>query len=267
MNTTTSGDQSVPAVTPLTSGGFVVGWTSKAQDGSGLGVYAQIYDAKGKASGKEFKVNTTTKGDQTNAAVTGLTGGGFVVAWQGPDANGLGVYEQLYAANGKTQGKETPVNKTMLHDQSLPTIAPLDNGGFVIAWQSALQDGSGLSIYVQRYTPAGAKSGGETRVNTTTANDQSTPAVAAFSNGGYVVVWASNKQDGSGQGVYAQAFNDAGAKVNVEFLVNTTTAGDQLQPVDAGFASGNFVAVWTSANQDGSRQGIYAQRFAVPGTH
>jgi hypothetical protein len=188
------------------------------------------------------------------------------VTWQSPDANGLGVYEQLYTAAGKAQGKEMLVNKTTVKDQSLPSIAPLDNDGYVVTWQSALQDGSGLGVYTQRFTSTGSKTGNEVLVNTATANDQSTPSVAGFSNGGYVIAWASKGQDGSGLGIYAQAFNDAGAKVNAEFLVNTTTAGDQSQPSAAAFASGNFVAVWTSNNQDGSSTGIYAQRFTVPGT-
>jgi len=265
-NTTTSGDQSLPSVASLASGGFVVAWTSNGQDGSGLGVYAQVYDATGKASGSEFKVNTVTAGDQSNPSVAGLTGGGFVIAWQGPDANGLGVYMQRYAATGRTAGTAMLVNKTTVNDQSLPSIAPLDNGGYVVAWQSALQDGSGLGIYTQHFTAAGSKTGNEVLVNTTTANDQSAPAASGFSDGGYVVLWQSKNQDGSGLGVYAQAFNDAGAKVNAEFLVNTTTAGDQSQPAVAAFASGNFVAAWTSAN-DGSSTGIYSQCFLVPGTH
>src|SRR6202012_1521811 len=121
------------------------------------------------------------------------------------DAKGLGVYEQLYTSAGKASGKETLVNKTTLNDQSLPTVAPLNNGGYVIAWQSP--DANGLGVYMQRFTSAGAKSGSETLVNTTTVNDQSTPSVAGFTDGGYVIAWTSKLQDGSGLGVYAQAFN------------------------------------------------------------
>ena len=65
----------------------------------------------------------------------------------------------------------------------------------------------------------------------------------------------------------AQAFNDAGAAVNVEFLVNTTTALHQYQPAAAAFASGSFVVLWTSQSQDGSLEGVYSQRFLLPGTH
>jgi len=267
VNTATTDDQSLPSVAPLTAGGFVVAWTSKGEDKSGLGVYAQLYDTAGEATGNEFRVNTTKKGAQSAPSTAGLTGGGFVIAWQGPDPSGLGVYAQVYDATGAAVGVETHVNSTTVNDQSLPSLAPLDNGGFVAAWQSNLQDGSGLGVYIQRFTASGAKSGGETRVNTTTVSDQGAPSGSGFSDGGFVVVWTSNNQDGSGQGVYGQAFNDAGAKVNVEFPVNTTTAGNQTQPAVAAFTSGNFVAVWTSAKQDGSSTGIYLQRFLIPGAH
>jgi hypothetical protein len=151
-------------------------------------------------------------------------------------------------------------------DQSLPSVAALDNGGFIVAWQSQNQDTSGLGVYAQRFTAAGTRSGANTRVNTTIVNDQGAPSAAAFSDGGVIIAWTSNLQDGSGQGIYAQAFTDAGVKANVEFRGNTTTAGNQTQPAAAAFASGACIIVWTSAN-DGASQGVFTQRFAVPGTH
>jgi hypothetical protein len=201
-------------------------------------------------------------------SIAALTGGGFVVAWQSnaQDGSGLGVYARRFDATGKALSGELRVNAVTVHDQSRPSIARLDSGGFVVAFQSALQDGSGLGVYAQRYTATGVRTGGETLVNTTTVGDQGEPRVAGFSDGGYVVVWTSNNQDGSGKGVFAQAFNDAGAKVNVEFQVNTTTALNQYQPAAAAFASGRFVAVWTSRSSDGSLENIMAQRFVLPGT-
>jgi hypothetical protein len=291
VNTVKTGDQSRPAVAGLTNGGFVAVWQSNGEDKSGLGIYGQRYTAFGTKSGTEFKINKTTTGHQSLPAVAPLTSGGFVVTWHsaGQDGSGLGVYAQRYDSAGKAAGSEFKVNKTTagdqsrpsiagltgaagtefrvntvtLHDQSLPSVARLSNGGFVVAWQSALQDGSGLGVYLQRYTSAGAKSGGETRVNATTVSDQSTPAASAFSNGGFVVAWAST--DGSGQGIYTQAFSATGAKANVEFRANTTTAGTQYQPVTAAFASGNFIVVWRGP--DSALEGIYSQRFLVPGTH
>jgi hypothetical protein len=145
----------------------------------------------------------------------------------------------------------------------MPSVAGLEDGGFVVAWQSNLQEGAGtgLGIYAQRYRNTGAKFGGEIHINTTTAMDQSTPSVAAFSDGGYMIAWTSNGQDSSGMGVYAQAYNAAGERANVEFRVNTTIANNQYQPSAAAFAAGNFVVTWTSRNQDGSLEGVYSQRF------
>ena len=40
-----------PSVSPLAGGGYVVVWTSRAQDGSNDGIYAQRYDARGFRSG------------------------------------------------------------------------------------------------------------------------------------------------------------------------------------------------------------------------
>ena len=157
-----------------------------------------------------------------------------MIAWEltEEDGSGFGVYAQRYDANGVAQRGEFRVNTVTARGQSLPRAAPLDNGGFVFAWQSPLQDGSGLGVYLARYNVTGVKAGRETRVNTTTLNGQGTPDLAAFTDG-FVADWASAKQDGSGEGVYAQAFSDAGAKVNREFRVYTTTLGDQYQPAAA----------------------------------
>src|SRR5262249_18344584 len=56
--------QSPHAVAMDAAGDYVVTWSSYGQDGSGWGVYAQRYDVNGKALGGEFRVNTTTLGDQ-----------------------------------------------------------------------------------------------------------------------------------------------------------------------------------------------------------
>jgi hypothetical protein len=71
-------------------------------------------------------------------------------------------------------------------------------------------------------------------------------------------------QDGSGKGVYAQVYDAEGVKTNVEFQVNTMTTKDQWQPVVAAGTAGEFIAAWTSRDQDGSLEGVFTQRFSVP---
>ena len=108
--------------------------------------------------------------------------------------------------------------------------------------------------------------GGEFRVNSTTSGTQTTSfdalsAVASDADGDSVVVWASDGQDGSGYGVFAQRYDSSGATVGSEFQVNTTTSNDQEDASVAMDDNGNFVVVWSSRNQDGSGEGIYARLY------
>ena len=258
VNTETERDQSMATVAGLKGGGFVVAWMSEEQDGSGDGIYAQRFSAKG----KEFRVNAKTAGDQSTPTATGLANGGFVVAWasEQQDGSGDGIYAQRFNAKGKTKGKAFGVNTETAGDQSMPTVTGLSNGGFVLAWVSDQQDGSDNAIYAQRFTAKGKAEGTAFRVNTKTRNDQSTPAAAGLSNGDFVLTWASDQQDGSGDGILAQIFNAKGETRGEEFRVNAKTGKDQLHPAVTAVADG-FAVAWTANGQDGSGQDVYGRIF------
>jgi VCBS repeat-containing protein len=258
-NTTVTSAQQTPAVAMDASGNSVVVWASTGQDGSGYGIYAQRYDASGSAVGSEFKVNTTTAGDQTNPAVAMDAAGDFVVAWETPDADQTGIYAQRYSANGAAAGSEFIVDTSFIGQQQAPAVAMSADGAFVIAWQGSVQDGSGYSIEAKLYDAAGAAQGGEFRVNTTTTNDQKSPDVAMDGDGNFIVIWKSF-QDGSGFGIYAQRYDSTGAALDGEFQINTTTLGDQIDPDIAMDAMGDFVVAWGSNNGD-TGYGIYAQYY------
>jgi Ca2+-binding RTX toxin-like protein len=147
--------------------------------------------------------------------------------------------------------------------QTDPLVAAtgLDNGGWVFAFAD-FSPVSGLNIFAQRIDASGTEVGfPPDRVNTTRPGDQFDPGVAGLAPGGYVVIWTSDGQDGSGKGVYAQRFDTADAPVGLETQINTTTAGDQGDPAVAALAKSGYVATWTSEGQDGSGLGVYAQRY------
>lgn len=211
VNKTTASRQELPCVAALADGGFVVGWQSYSQDGSGWGVYGQRYDAAGKRAGtREFKVNKTTAANQYTPEVTGLTGGGYTFAWaaNGQDESGYGVYAQRYDAAGKRAGKrEFQVNKYESSGQDEPDISGVGDGGFVVAWQSYAEDGNNYGVFGQRYDAAGKRVGSRGfQVNTYTEYQQIIPSVAGLAGGGFVFTWASWLQDGSGTGVYGQRY-------------------------------------------------------------
>ena len=99
VNTFTTGNQSVPSVAMEPGGAFFITWQSANQDGSGLGVYGQRYNAAGAPLGGEFLVNTFTTSDQSAVAVAAIDGK-TLAAWQSPNQPGdpdLGVYFQRYS--------------------------------------------------------------------------------------------------------------------------------------------------------------------------
>ncbi len=78
----------------------------------------------------------------------------------------------------------------------MQTVAPLNDGGFVVTWGSYGQDGDFSGVYGQRYDSSGVKSGVEFQINTYTTSDQRDPSVAPLNDGGFVVTWTSDGQDG-----------------------------------------------------------------------
>ena len=97
----------------------------------------------------------------------------------------------------------------------------------------------------------------ETRVNTYRTGEQTAPDSAALSGGGYVTVWQSQNQDGSGSGVYAQRFLASGAFAGPEVRVNTPAGSNQSSPRVSGTSDGGYVVIWEDdSGSDGSSQGV-----------
>jgi hypothetical protein len=168
-------------------------------------------------------------------------------------------------AQGDPLGPEFRVNTFTNGKQYRPAVtADGSNGTFVVVWESFLQDGSGWGVFGQRYLPSGVPSGGEFRVNTYTTDDQRGPSVAVDFAGNFVVVWTSDLQDGSSNGVFGQRYSATGAALGPEFRVNTFTPSGQVGPAAAWLATG-FVVVWASLGQDGANLGVFGQRYTETG--
>ena len=251
---------SEPSVAAMPDGGFVFAWV--ADDAHFSGIFAQRFDVSGASLGGPVQVNTETSYGQTEASVSALSGGGFVVTWNSynQDGDGQGIYAQRFDASSQKAGAEFQVNTYTDNYQSLPEVTGLNSGGFVIAWRSSNQDGDANGVYGQVYDSAGAKTGGEFLVNTETAASQLNPSISATSDGGFVVVWTSFDQDGDGGGIYGQRYDSSGNTAGSEFRANSTTAGSQTTSAVAGLDGGGFAAVWVVDGDD-----VVGQRFDVSG--
>lgn len=250
--------------------GFLTVWESnnaQPPTANGYGIHAVLTSSTGVVSSQDIRVNLTLLKDQldpslaTYARVNSVSTG-FAVAFETPDASGSGIVGRTFDATATGGTAEFQVNTTLAGDQRDPSTAVLANGEVVISWTSTGQDGSGNGVYLQRFTSTGVKIGSEARVNTTTANDQGHPQIAGLKDGGFVVVWDSVGQDGSGNGIYLQRYSATGAKVGSETLVNSYLTGDQNDAAVSALGDG-FVVTWTSVGQDKSGDGVYQKVFST----
>jgi hypothetical protein len=260
VNVYTTGNQGYPAVSSTADGGFVVVWAGAGAPDP-AGVFGRRYQPTGAPLTDEFIVNGSTFGSQQRPDVALTDNGEIVVSWE-VFGTGLDVMARRLDAFGHPLAAEFRVNTYTTDNQWFPSLAALPGGGFVAAWDSRGQDGSGRGIYKKIYA-AGAPGGfeTETRVSSHTIGDQLIPQVAADADGNFMVVWFSDAQDGSGRAAMGRYFNEPNPSSGPEFVLNTYTTGSQERPSVAMSANGTFVTAWDSRGQDGDLGGIFAQRF------
>ena len=82
------------------------------------------------------------------------------------------------------------------------------------------------------------------------------------SRGNFVVAWTSNLQDGSGLGIYAQRFSAAGIALGSDFLVNTTTSGNQTFPNVVFAPNDSFLIEWEGAGT-GDTDGVFYKYYST----
>jgi len=265
INATTAGDQLNPAVAMKNNGDFVVAWQS--DDGSGSGILARMFDKNGVAQTAEVQINSTTAGDQVNASVAIKNNGDFAVSWDsdGQDSDGAGVFARLFDKNGAPQTAEIQVNETVAGDQQFNDLAMDNSGSFVVVWNGNGSGGDATGIHGRLFDSGGNPQGSEFQINTNTGNTQQGAAVAMTKTGQFVVTWQSDLQDGDGFGIFARQFDNTGASVGGELMVNTTTVDDQALPDAAIKAGDEFVVVWQGKGQDAGPPadswGVFGQRY------
>ncbi len=271
VNNITAGDQEKPALAVSGQGKAAVCWAS-------FGSFENMYDIKcrlmeaGEFPADEFTVNQTTTQTQTNPDVAFLSAGSLVVTWDSwyQDGSMKGVYARLFNADGSAQGGEFPVNQFTMHSQCRPRLAVLPDDRILIVWESWQQrPGSdpGYDLYGRFFSAAGQALTDEFEINSYSTDNQWFADIAVFPDTTFVTVWCSWEQDGSDGGIYAQHFDGEGQKIGAEIRVSETRLKYQWLPKLAAVSPQEYVVVWSSWEQDGSREGVYAQKMHLNGQY
>jgi hypothetical protein len=263
INSYTPFGQSAAGVAPGPDGGFLILWNYSEPSGQ-FGHFGRRYDADGLPVAESFTIDPIGVGPSHSIEGIALREAGEFVA-----AGGNCTYENReYSCevegrrlrDGVPLGDPFPVNTYTTGIQWNADLAADAAGNFVVVWQSHGQDPL-AGIFGRRFSAQDQPLGGEFHVNSATADWQTHPAVAVDPAGGFLVVWESEGQDGSGSGIYAQRYSASGARVGGELRVNEFTPGDQQWPEVAATGAGDFVVTWSSEGQDGSWWGVFARRL------
>jgi hypothetical protein len=152
VNQYTTQAQSNGRVAVDADGDFTIAWQSP-QDGGVNGVFARRWSDDGVALGPEFQANTYTFAIQNRPVVAVDGAGGFVIAWIDftQDGSLSGVFARRFDSTGNAETPEFQVNTyTVLYQQN-PSLATSNEGGFVVVWQSAPQDGDAEGVFGQLF--------------------------------------------------------------------------------------------------------------------
>ncbi len=254
---TVTGDNSAPEVASLNDGGFVVTW----------GAYARMFDAEGNPTTDEITLNS---GTVYGAKAIALDDGGFMAVFSSNWSTGYGsdIFVRFFNENGVATTSRMTVNSSRNGEQTIPDVAQLDNGNYVITWDT---DQSSLSyqnteIRGRIITSTGSKVGAEFSVNTNIANDQTTSEVVGLPDGGFIVAWISGdlSLDGAGEAIAGQRFDASGNKIGDEFVLNTGANGNQTH-IGIAVLNTAFAAIWETEDttRDGSLEAISSQLFSI----
>ncbi|MEM9898073.1 MAG: LamG-like jellyroll fold domain-containing protein, partial [Pseudomonadota bacterium] len=261
VNTATTDDQISPAITSLSDGGYFIVWGSE-QVSDTDDIYGQRFNASGSAVGGELLI-ANNNGSQLDPVVAELADGNLVVAFRTGNGDD-DILAKIIDLSGSVVASDFLVNSSGTSGapiQRFPQIAALNDGGFVVSWHAA-QDASDEAVVGRVFNADGSARGAEFQINQYETSDQQNARVSALADGGFVVVWQSAGQDGSGAGIYARQYDASGNAVSAEFRVNTTVSGAQSYPDVVQRDSGALEFVFASQNLDGAGVGVAKKVFA-----
>jgi hypothetical protein len=220
-------------------------------------------------SGPEYPIAGSLPGDQVYAAAAINANGGYLV-WQDNSVNSSGQrirakrLDSNFSLFGTNFSVSSVVNSKTGGNQNKPQVALLQNGGAVFVWQGGIVRNQ--QIHARFLGAKGSFVTADVHVSTHTKYSQSNAQVATLADGSVVIVWSSDGQDGSMQGVFARRFSATGKALGAEFQVNQYTLNNQRTPAVAGLADGNFVVAWVSELQRSlSSIDVYARIFTGAG--
>ncbi|WP_158678205.1 hypothetical protein [Pseudoalteromonas sp. T1lg23B] len=238
----------------LGNGGFAVFYDYE----SGLDAKFQLFDASGSKVGTEsvLRENDGTIIPIHEKSVAGLNDGGFVVSYSKEINSEKLVYARRYKADGSPDGVEFLVAAEVPVVQDLPSIARLNDGGYVVGWIGIDKD-SEYGLFVKRFNADNTPAGEPVKViEPEVVYYGQNLQMHGLADGTYLVSWIA----GAGE-LWAQHVNANGTLSGPEFSVSGRTANlASYYRVDSS-RTGGFTFAWEAMALDDIA--VYAKHYGA----
>jgi Ca2+-binding RTX toxin-like protein len=264
---------SYQSVTQLTNGRFVVARSSsRAEEASQI--YGKIFDA---STVQNFTGSSKFWGPaqwfmmESAPVVAALPDGRFAIAWGWGDILGdvyniSGITTNVFDSSGTIIGGIGGGGSRFPSSIPFPTVSALANGG-LLTWAEAPSYNTQSQLHAAVFNAGGTLVSGGIIVNSTPLGAQfANTSAAGLPDGRFIVTWDSGDGgDGDGTLIRARLFNASGAPTGNDFVVDSTSRGNQFHPAVAALPN-HFVVTWQSDDGgDGDGTLIRARLFDASG--
>jgi len=206
--------------------------------------------------------------DQRNPVVF-MASGDLWVVWQrhtpepSEPRRGFEIVARRFSSGQEPKGEEIRLETLPAISSRRPAVAGSSGGRRLIVWESLVEERR-WEIRARAFEGTAAL-GPEVRVSTEWATQAVHPAAASLSDGGYVAVWESVDQDGSGRGVFGRVLGSDG-ELGEERSITQQTLHDQSEPRVVAGPKGGFLVAWSGFGADSEdREDVFVRRFEAGG--
>jgi len=272
VNSQSDNLQIMPGAAAFSDGSFAIVWFSMSLQPGYSGIMLRRYASNGAALGDEYTVQEVGTLQNQQPAIAPFDDDSFVIAWRADlgDGNGYDIYARLYGSDGNPEGGQIHVQTSDDGLQQNPDVAALQDGNFLVAWESCPkdpggipQDGSDCGIFASVFDSAFAPVLSDIPVNSNKDNDQRFVTVASRGDR-FCVLWVNELEAGFDWDISGQHLLSGGTTDGAEFVASTPSLGvDPGAPDVSGQANGSFVAAFQTIQSvaPGAHMDVVVQRF------
>lgn len=247
-----------PLVVPLEDGKFLAFWTEERQElyvdiiyyqSEVLSSTVQVrrFNGAGRPVGRQFSLSDGDLGLEGAVQAVRLATGRVAVVWNAHDGqNPLGVYGRLVGSRGVPHATPFRIDEPGEEAGRRPVLAPLADGGFLVAWQQCCDAGGDADVLARRYDADGVAQGAPFAIHEETAGSQVWPALAAGADGELLAAWMG--PDGGGDGleyrIFGQKLAADGSRIGAPLALSSGGGRAHGAPTLAALGDG-YALVWT----------------------